>query len=107
GAKAMRDGKGGAAFDQARDGILNLFLSVGIDRGGGLVKNQDARVVQDCSRDADALPFAAAECLAAFADLCVIAVGLLDDEVVRVGGLGRGHDVLASSAGPGQGGVFV
>src|SRR5437660_1422668 len=106
GAQAMRDREGRAALDQPRDGVLNLLLGVGIDGGGGLVEDQDARVVQNRAGDAHALALAAAERLAALPDLCVIAVGLLDDEVVRVGGFGRGHDVRARGRRPGEGDVL-
>ena len=62
--------------------------------------------MQDRAGDAHPLALAAAKRLAALADLRVVAVGLLDDEIVRVGGLGRGHDVLARGAWPGEGDVL-
>ena len=74
-AQSVRDGKSGAAFNQSRDGVLNLFLGVGVDGSGRLVENQNARVVQNRARDTDPLPFAAAERLTAIADLRVVAVG--------------------------------
>src|SRR5205807_1570003 len=106
-AQAMRDREGRAAPDQPRDGVLNLPLGVRIDGGSGLVEDQDTRIVQDRAGDAHPLPLAAAKRLAALADLRVVAVGLLDDEIVRVGGLGRGHDFLARGAWPGEGDVLV
>src|SRR5437773_1877390 len=102
----MRDRKGRAAPGQPGDGVLDLLLGFRIDGSGGLVEDQDARVVQDRAGDAHALPLAAAERLAALTDLCVVTVGLLDDEVVRVGGFGCGHDVLARGAWPGEGDVL-
>ena len=66
-AQAVRDGEGRAALDQAGDRVLDLLLGLGVDRGGRLVEDQDARVVQDRAGDADALALAAAERLAALA----------------------------------------
>ncbi len=86
---------------------MDLFLGVGVDRGGGLVEDEDARIVQDRPRDADTLAFSAAKGLAAFADLRVVAIGFLDNEIVRVGCFGRRHDVLPCRAGPRKGNVVV
>src|SRR5262245_2788172 len=103
----MGDGKSGAALDQSCDRILNLPFGISIDRGGRRVENQNAPVVQDSTRDADALPLATAERQAAFAHLRVITVGLLENEVVSIGCLGRSHNVLARGAGPGKGDVLI
>ena len=50
--------------------------------------------MQNRAGDRNPLAFAAGELLAALADLCVVAVRLLDDEVICVGRFGGSHDLL-------------
>ena len=80
----VRDGEHRAPRDQPVERLLDLVLRLGVDGAGGLVEDQDARVVQDRPRDRDALALAARERVPALADHGVVAVRQLADEVVRV-----------------------
>ena len=55
-----------------------------VDRGGGVVEDQDARVDREGARDRDSLPLAARERDAALADHRVVALGQALDELVRL-----------------------
>ncbi len=47
GGKPVGDHEAGAAFHQAQQGFLQVFLGARIDVAGGLVQDQDIRVGQD------------------------------------------------------------
>ncbi len=53
---------------QPVEGGLDLALALGVEGRGGLVEEQDRRVLQDGARDRDALALAARERHAALAD---------------------------------------
>jgi hypothetical protein len=95
GREAVRDGDGGAALHQVVERLLDLLLGLGVDRRGGLVEDQDARVDEQRAGDADALALAARQALAALADERVVAMRQAQDEVVRVGRARRRDDLLA------------
>ena len=81
-AQAVGDGDRRAALDQVVERHLNLALGFGVDRRGGFVEDQNARIDQQCAGDRDALPLAAGERLAALADERIVAVGQSQDELV-------------------------
>ena len=85
----------GAPGQQPAHADLDLALGVQVDVGGGLVEDQDARIDQQCARDADALALAARQALAAFADQRVVALRQAQDELVGMGRAGRGNDFVA------------
>ena len=87
------DGDRGAALHQVVERLLDLLLGLGVDRRGGLVEDQDARVDQQRARDRDALALAAGQRLAALADQRVVAVRQAQDEVVRMRGARRRDDL--------------
>ena len=89
GVRPVRDGKGGSVLDQARDGFLNLFFGFRVHAGRRFVQNEDFGVVQDGAGDRDALPFASRKPLPALADIGIVAVRELQNELVAVGGFGR------------------
>ena len=66
----------------------NAALRGGIDRGRGVVEDQDAWVEQEGAGDRDALPLAAGQRQSALADHRVVAVGQLLDEGRGLGALG-------------------
>ena len=92
GAEPMGDDEGGAAGHQARHRVLNETFAFGVERAGGLIEDEESRIFQDRAGDGDALALAAAEFDAAFAHGAVVAMRQLEDEVVRIGGRGRGDD---------------
>ena len=82
-------------------------LGLGVERRGRLVEDQDRRVADHRPRDADALALAAGERIAALADHRVVAVRHPRDELVGVGELGRGDDLLLGRVGAPIGDVLA
>ncbi len=94
-AQAMGHDERGAAAHGAFHGGHNFVLRFRIDRGQGVVQNQNRRLKQNRSRDRQPLPLAAAKVRAVFADHGVVAFGQLDDEFMRRRDFGRPFDLLA------------
>ena len=69
--------------------LLNDGLALVVERTGGLVEDQDARLPEQRSRDRDALALSARQPRALLPHHRVVALGQLGDEVVRPGELGR------------------
>ena len=67
GAEAMGNHETGASLHQALKGFLNQPLGGGVDTGGGFIENQNRRIGQQRTRDADALFLAHTELHTAFA----------------------------------------
>ena len=63
---------------------LHDLLALRIECGGRLIENEDARILENRARYRNALPLSARDADAALADLRIIAVLQLHDEVVRV-----------------------
>jgi hypothetical protein len=72
-------------------GLLDEHFGFGIELGSGLVENQNRSILEQCAGDGEALALAAGEALAAVADLRLIALGKLGDEIVGQRGLGSGN----------------
>ena len=89
----------------SRANWISRSVSVSTD-AGGLVEDQDPRVDQQRPGDADPLPLAAGERLAALADQRIVAVGQAEDELVAPGGPGGGDDLVAGGVGPAVGDVL-
>ncbi len=68
GREAVGDDDAGAALHQALQRLLHQALALAVERGGGLIEQQDARVFEDRAGDGDALALPAAELDAALAD---------------------------------------
>ena len=66
-------------------GALDFPLGAGVQRAGGLVQQQDRRVLEDGAGDGDALLLAARQFQAALAHHGVIAHRQLHDELVDLG----------------------
>ena len=92
--QAVRDHERGASDHQFVERVEDDGLCFRIDRRGGLVENEDGRVLEKGARDADALAFASGQPHAALADLGLVAVGQALDEFVGVGRLGGLDDLL-------------
>ena len=80
----VRDGEGRPTADQPREGILHQRLGLGVERAGRLVEDEHGRVEQQRSGDGDALPLPRREQGSALADLRLVALGQLRDELMRV-----------------------
>src|SRR5690242_18591700 len=94
GRKAVGDHNHGAVLHQIGKRLLYQHFTLGVEVAGGLVQNQDGRVLDQRPRDGDALALAAAELEAASADHGLIAVRQTRDEIVRQRGFGGGADGL-------------
>ena len=111
GGKAVRDDEGRAPLERGNDGLLNLLLRFGIDGGGGLVQHEDGGPGDQRAGEGDQLLLSRGKAVSALADVGIIALLELQDEILRVdqpGGLldflvGRVQtaiaDVLADGAG--------
>ena len=64
----MGDQDAGAATDQRVDCFLNLCLGYGIQGGGGFIKDEKRRFLQEDAGDGDALLLAAGELQAPVSD---------------------------------------
>ena len=89
------------------DVLRDLRLGGEVHRAGGLVEQQDGRVVQHGARKADALALPARERLAALAHRHVEAARVAVDEVGHAGQLGRGHDGRVIGIGQAEGDVVA
>src|SRR3954464_2377119 len=72
GVQAMRDHDGGAVLAKMLDRLLNLFLGLGIERGGSFIEQDDRRVLDQRACDRDALALAARKLRAVLADRGVV-----------------------------------
>ena len=84
-----------AALHDLAQGGLDLALGGGVDRRGGVVEDQDARVGEERAGDRDPLALAAAEGQAALAHAGVVAVRELGDELRGLRARGGQLDLLA------------
>ena len=92
--QAVRDSDGDAIalFGGLGQRALHNLLALRVERAGGLVEQQDARVADEGARDGDALPLAARELRAVGARRGGEPVGEGGDEVPCVGGAEGGFD---------------
>ncbi len=91
GVQAMGDDDGGAVLAEMLDRLLHLLFGLRIQSRGGLVEQDDRRVLDQRARHRDALPLAAGELGAVLADRGVVAEREAHDELMGAGGL-RGLD---------------
>ena len=73
GGQPMRDHERGAVAHELLERVLHQPLALRIERAGGLVEQQDRRILEDGARDGDALLLAAREPRAALAEEGVVA----------------------------------
>ena len=107
GGEAVGDDEGGASVDEVLEGELDEMLGFGIDRGGGIIQDEDAGIHEQDAGDGDALFLTAGEGDAALADQGVVALGALEDEFVRLGSFGGQDDLVIGGAGGAEGDIFA
>ena len=100
GGEAVGDHERGAVRAQGCHGLLDQHLRTGVHRGGGLVQDQQGGIGQEGTGDGDQLAFAGRDVRALVLDHRVIPVRQGVHEAVRVGGAGRGHDLLVRGVQP-------
>ena len=74
GREPVRDEEGGAVGEYVLYGVLYQLLGLRVDRAGGLVEHEDARVRQHGAGEGDELFFAGGELVPSLADVAVPAV---------------------------------
>src|SRR5207248_9013118 len=79
--------------------MLNDALAFGVQRRGGLVKNQDRRVFKDHARDRQPLAFSPGEPVPALANDRVVALLQRGDALMDKRSFGGGHDLLVGRGG--------
>ena len=85
--QTVGDGHRGTRLHQTLQGILYQALALGVEGRGGFVEDEDRRILQDGTGDADALALSARESSATIADVRIEALFRLHDEVVGIGNL--------------------
>src|ERR1700730_277429 len=93
GLRAVGDDESGGGGPQVVERPLHLAFGFGIERRGGLVEEEDRRVLEEGPRNGDAGALAARKLRPVLAHGSIVAVCELGDEVVGVGGAGGGDDV--------------
>ena len=82
GTEAVRDYEGGAIVHYFLKGPMYLCLAVGIDLAGGLIEDEDCRVLEDGAGDDDSLKLSAAQAGSLLADDGVVAFREQFDELM-------------------------
>ena len=85
---------------------LNLFLRFGIERRCRFVEKKNGRVFQKRARDRETLLLAARKQTAFVTDHRFVPLRLRHDEVVRIGGPGRGVNFFLRRVRAGRTGCF-
>ena len=98
----MGDDDDGAALGHRAQVGLDDLLALGIERGGRLVEDQDARLGDERAGDREPLALAARQIGAALLDHRVIALRHPRDELVCARHLGGGHDLVDRQRGVGE-----
>ena len=86
-----------AALHDFVEGGVDLGFGDGVERAGGLVEDQDRRVLQQRARDRQPLPLAAGQHAAALAGMGLELLVAALDELQRLGAAGRDAHFLVGS----------
>ena len=97
----------GAVFHQPVKSLLHQTLALGVESRCGLVENQQRRILEYRARDAYALALSARQPASAVADIGVVALLGLHNEVVGVGNARRLFHLFARGAVDAEGYVVV
>ena len=84
----------------ASNAVLNFGFGLHIHRTGAVVQDQDLGLGEQRAGDGDALLLSARQIDAALLDVGIVSVRQLQDEIVRLGRLGRGE--ISSSLASGR-----
>ncbi|KAG1246977.1 hypothetical protein G6F65_020402 [Rhizopus arrhizus] len=107
GGQAVGDDQRAAALADFPQVRLDFAFGVGVQRAGGLVEQEDGRVLQDRARNGHALLFPARQLQAPFAHHGLVAVGHGHDQVMDVRQPCGSLDVGVGGAGPAVADVVV
>ena len=95
----MGDDEARAALQRGGQRLLHERLVLGVEVAGGLVEDDDGRVLQEHAGDGQALLLAAREAVAALADERVEPVGQRGDHVVDPRGPAGGRSSASVASG--------
>ena len=98
--KPVRDDERGPSLHQIRKALLDHLLRFRVEAGRCFVENQNARLGQNGARNRDALPLAARELHAAFADDRVVFVGERFGELIDARDAAGAHEFFLAGIGP-------
>ena len=94
GAQAMGDSHGGTCLHQLFEGVLYQSLTLGIECGCRFVEDEDRRILQDGTGDADTLALTSRKATTTITDIGVEAFFRLGDKLVGIGNLGSVGNLL-------------
>jgi len=100
--QSMRDQQGCLSPDHLVEGFQDLPFGLNIEICRGLVQNKDGGILDQKARDRQPLALSARQALSLFADMGVIAMGCSEDEVMDVGALCSGFDLIPGGASFGE-----
>jgi hypothetical protein len=86
----------GAARAQAENGAGQRFVAFGVEIGIGFVEHDQERIAIKRARQRDALRLAGGQRAAVLADIGLVTVRQIDDEIVNAGRLRGGEHGLGS-----------
>ena len=89
GAQAVGNDEAGAPLHQLEQGFLNARFGAGIHAACRLIQNQDGWIGQDGAGDRKELALPLAEVAGTLAQVRLVSLGKLADEVIRIGHFGR------------------
>lgn len=105
GGEAMGDNHSGTAVQHIVEGGLQETFVLGVERRSGLVEDEQIGVTQQSTGNADALTLSAGEEASALAEVGLIAIGKLHDELVGLCCLGSSDDLFFGGIGASEGDV--
>ena len=82
--ETVSDHERGPPLDKAAERLVDQLFVDGIEVRGGLVKDKDRRILEQCSRDGESLPLPSRKLDPALTDKGVIGMRKLAYEIMRV-----------------------
>ena len=86
--EAVGDGDNGSSLHEAAGGFFEQGFGLGVEAGGGFIKDKEGRVFEEGAGEGKTLRLSAAETCSAFADDGLVFGWERFDELVQVRGLG-------------------
>src|SRR5215212_8901926 len=96
-ADALCDDEGRASPHESIECFLDLRLRIEVNTGGRVIQDENARVEEQGAGNSNALLLSAGERGTAFPDMCVIAIGERQYEVVCLSSFRSGFDLCLRS----------
>src|SRR5580658_6348167 len=94
GGKAMRDDEGGSSLHQVGKTLLDKLLRLGVKTRSSFVKNEDARLRQNCAGDRNPLALSSRELHTPFADHGVVLVRKALGKLIHTGDVAGSQNIF-------------